>query len=179
MAKIKRISVETITYKDANMSEEEFPAYFEEGNGFVKLDEKNSEKFISNKNAYIQKLEALKEEMHSEIDKLENKNIVTFHEAFYYFAEEFNLNVVAVIEREPGTSPSAGELADIIDKIKNTNAKAIFVEPQYSRSIADTISNETGVQVYTLDPVVTGKLDNDAYINIMKSNLNNLLEALK
>ena len=118
--------------------------------------------------------------MHAELDGIsdENKNIITFHEAFEFFAEEFNLNVVGVIEREPGTYPSAGEVAEIIDKIKQVNAKAIFVEPQYSRSAADTISKETKVPIYVLDPVVSGEYENDAYEKIMRENLKNLKEAL-
>ena len=115
--------------------------------------------------------------MHEELDNLENKNIVTFHEAFEFFAEEFGLNIVGVIEREPGTNPSAGEVAKIIDKIKETSATAIFVEPQYEDSTANVIARETNIPVYTLDPVVTGKLEKEEYENIMKKNLETLEEA--
>ncbi|MBQ9314813.1 MAG: zinc ABC transporter substrate-binding protein [Clostridia bacterium] len=144
-----------------------------------KIDSQNKEKYMANANNYINKLEELKEQMHSELGVLKNRNIVTFHEAFEFFAEEFGLNVVAVIEREPGTSPSAGELAKIIEDIKDTNATAIFVEPQYDAGIANVIANETNKPVYTLDPVVTGELSKDAYERIMKENLRILKEALK
>ena len=70
-------------------------------------------------------------------------------------------------------------MADIIDLIRTKDVKAIFVEPQYSRSAADTIARETGVSVYTLDPVVTGKLEKEAYIDLMNKNLEVLEEALK
>ena len=150
-------------------------------NELMRIDNKNAEKYRENANMYIEKLNELKKEMHEVLDGINdnNKNIVTFHEAFEFFAEEFGLNVVGVIEREPGTSPSAGELAEIIDKIKNTNAKAIFVEPQYSKTAADTISKETGVSIYTLDPVVSGELKKDAYEKIMRENMKNLKEALE
>lgn len=148
-------------------------------NQLSEVDPNNKDKYLSNANTYIQKLEKLKDEMHKDLDTIENKNIVTFHEAFEFFAEEFNLNVVAVIEREPGTSPSAGELANIIDTIKASNANAIFVEPQYEASVANTISKETGIPVYMLNPVVTGSLNKDAYEKIMKENLKVLKEALK
>lgn len=148
-------------------------------NKLSEIDTKNKEKYLSNANAYIEKLESLKNEMHNELDDLEHRNIITFHEAFEFFAEEFNLNVVAVIEREPGTSPSAGELAEIINKTKDTNAVAIFVEPQYDSSVAKVIASETNKPVYTLDPIVTGELNKDAYEKIMKENLEVLKEALK
>ena len=144
-----------------------------------KIDTKNSEEYIQNAKIYIDKLEVLKQEMHETIDDLPNRNIVTFHEAFEFFAEEFDLNIVAVIEREPGTSPSAGELAKIIETIKNTNATAIFIEPQYDAGIANVIAKETKIPVYTLDPIVTGTLGKDSYEKIMRQNLSVLKEALK
>lgn len=144
----------------------------------VKLDRKNAEKYIENANIYISKLEQLKENMHDALGNIENNKIVTFHEAFEYFAEEFDLEIVSVIEREPGTYPSAGEVADIIDLVRNKEVKAIFVEPQYSRSAANTIARETEIPVYELDPIVTGELNKDSYINLMNKNLMVLKEAL-
>lgn len=148
-------------------------------NELIKINPENAEKYIKNANNYISKLEELKKKMHESIDNVANKKIVTFHEAFEFFAEEFGLEIVSVIEREPGTYPSAGEVADIIDLVRSKEVKAIFVEPQYSRSAADTIARETGVSVYTLDPIVTGELNKNAYIELMNSNLEALKEALK
>ena len=144
----------------------------------IKLDQKNEEKYRKNAEEYIAKLEALKTKMHQALDGIENKKIVTFHEAFSYFAEEFGLSIVAVIEREPGTYPNAREVAETIDLIKEKDVKAIFVEPQYSRTAADTIARETKINVYTLDPVVTGEFYKDAYLDLMEQNLNTLIEAL-
>lgn len=148
-------------------------------NSLEKADPNNAEKYANNAKKYIEKLNLLKDEMHSGIDGLGNKNIVTFHEAFDFFAEDFDLNIVAVIEREPGTNPSAGEVAKIIDKVRETNAVAIFVEPQYETSTANVIARETGIPVYTLDPIVSGKLEKEEYENIMRKNLSVLKEALK
>lgn len=148
-------------------------------NELAKIDEKNAEKYLENAQNYIERLKALDQEMHSELKNLENKNIVTFHEAFDYFAEEYGLNIVAVIENEPGTSPSAGQVAQIIEKIKETSAVAIFVEPQYEKTAANVISKETGIPVYTLDPIVSGSLEKGEYERIMRENLEVLKEALK
>ena len=148
-------------------------------NQLIEIDSQNASLYEENTNKYILKLEELKTRMHKALDGIANKNIVTFHEAFDYFAEEFNLNIVAVIEREPGTYPNSKEIANIINDIKDKNVNAIFVEPQYSRTAADTIARETNVKVYELDPIVTGKLDKDAYIEIMSKNLEILEDALK
>ena len=120
--------------------------------------------------------------MHAELDNLPNRDIITFHEAFPYFAEEFNLNIAGVIEIEPDSEPSAKDVEEIIQIIKDKNITSLFTEPQYSSKIANTIANETGTTVYELDPIVTGDATPDAYddyINKMKENLNVLKEALK
>lgn len=143
------------------------------------LDPANAAEYQKNTNDYIQKLEAERTKMHQALDGVKNRDIVTFHESFPYFAKEFNLNIAGVIEREPGSEPSARELDETIDKVKSLNVKALFAEPQYSSKAAATIANETGAKVYTLDPVVTGPMNDDAYINIMDNNLKTLQEALK
>ena len=107
---------------------------------------------------------------------------MTFHEAFPYLAKEFKLNVVSVIEREPGTEPTPQELEATIAKVNSLPVKVLFTEPQYSPAAAETIARETGAKIYTLDPVVTGEADEqamDAYINAMKKNMEVLKEALQ
>jgi len=148
--------------------------------GLLENDNKNAEKYKKNSEDYIKKLEEQKNKMHSELQGIKNKNVVTFHEAFPYFAMEFGLNIVSVVEREPGTEPSAGELSDTINLIKKSNVKVLFAEPQYSADAAQTISTQTGAKVYVLDPVVTGPKDADAesYIRAMDENLKVLKNAL-
>lgn len=145
-------------------------------------DAANKDKYAANAAAYVNKLEALKNDMHSALDNLKNRDIITFHEAFPYFAQEFNLNIAAVVEREPDSEPTPKELGAIIDTVKQSGVKALFAEPQYPSKVADTIARETGAEVYTLDPVVTGEagLDSyDAYINAMEQNKKTLQEALE
>ena len=146
------------------------------------LNPENKEAYESNTNTYVSKLEELKNEMHAELDNLPNRDIITFHEAFPYFAKEFNLNIAGVIEIEPDSEPSAKEIEEIINTIKSKNINALFTEPQYSSKVAETIATETGATVYELDPIVTGDSNPDAYddyINKMKKNLDVLKEALK
>ena len=143
------------------------------------IDSANAPKYKSNAEEYIKKLEILKTKMHQNLDGVKNKNIITFHEAFPYFAQEFNLNIAAVIEREPGSEPSPKELEETINTVRDLKITALFAEPQYPAKAAETIARETGAKVYALDPVVTGDLTLDSYINIMELNLKTLEEAIK
>lgn len=146
------------------------------------LDPENKTQYEDNTNEYVSKLESLSTEMHAELDSLSNRTIITFHEAFPYFAKEFDLNIAGVIQIEPDSEPSAKEIENIIQTIEDNNITALFTEPQYSSKVASTIAAETGAKVYELDPIVTGDATADAYddyINKMKENLNVLKEALK
>jgi zinc transport system substrate-binding protein len=145
----------------------------------AELDPGRAAAYNANADAYVKKLEALRDEMHAALEKYKGTAIVTFHEAFPYFAQEFGLDIAGVVEREPGSEPSAKELAGTIDLINSLNVKALFAEPQYSPASADAIAAETDRKVYTLDPAVTGPMEPDAYISIMEDNLKVLEEALK
>ncbi len=144
-----------------------------------KIDSVHAAKYKENADKYIKKLNILKTEINAQMQGISGKNIITFHEAFPYFAKEFGINIVDVINSEPGNEPSAKEMAEIMEKIKKYNISALFTEPQYSDTSAKIIAAETGAKIYTLDPVVTGNGSKDDYINKMKENIAVLKEALK
>lgn len=150
------------------------------------LDPAHSQQYENNCQIYVSKLDELCSQMHSILDQHAGKKIVTFHEAFPYFADEFNLKIESVIEREPGTAPSPRELAELVNSINSILAGetriALFAEPQYSSSAAQVIARETGLNIYELDPCVTGNSSvseaRDSYINAMKNNAIVLGQAL-
>jgi zinc transport system substrate-binding protein len=148
----------------------------------AKIAPDRAEAFLKNGAAYEAKLKALHDEIVSALKDAKSRDIITFHEAFPYFAAEFGLNVVGVVEREPGAEPNARELADTIRLIRSKKDAALFAEPQYPSQSAGIIARETGVQVHSLDPVATGPIEpakaRDYYVEKMRENLNALKEAL-
>ncbi|MBL8026537.1 MAG: zinc ABC transporter substrate-binding protein [Fibrobacteres bacterium] len=148
-------------------------------NELAAADPANSDSYKKNGEAYIKKLEDLKAKFNDAVNSFSNKKIITFHEAFPYFAKEFNLDIVDIIEREPGSEPSAGELASTVRIVRKNGIKALFAEPQYPAKSAETIAKETGATVYILDPAVSGDMDKDAYVRAMEKNLTVLIKALK
>ena len=149
------------------------------GEGLAELDPAYASLYRANAEAYAERLADLRTRMHEGLDDLPNRDIITFHEAFPYLAEEFNLNNLTVIQREPGTEPSPAELAKTIELVQNSPVKALFAEPQYDSQAADIIARETGLEVFILDPAATGPMDPDAYIQIMEENQKTLMKALK
>ena len=151
--------------------------------GLAAADPAHAADYAKNAASYMARLDALRQKMHAALDGLKNRDIITFHEAFPYFASEFNLKIAGVIEREPGSEPSAGELAKTIQIVRKSKVKALFAEPQYPSKSANVIKNETGVPVSILDPAVTGPRKpakaRDSYINTMEANLKVLQKALQ
>ena len=139
--------------------------------------------FRANASAYNASLSALEEKMRAALAPYAGTPIVTFHEAFPYFARDFDLDLAGEIEREPGAEPSARELADTVKLVRERKVKALFAEPQFPDKSAQVVARETGVRVYSLDPVVTGPSDPEeargAYLRAMEKNLEVLQEALR
>ena len=139
--------------------------------------------FRANASAYNASLSALEEKMRAALAPYAGTPIVTFHEAFPYFARDFDLDLAGEIEREPGAEPSARELADTVKLVRERKVKALFAEPQFPDKSAQVVARETSVRVYSLDPVVTGPSDPEeargAYLRAMEKNLEVLQEALR
>ena len=70
------------------------------------------------------------------------------------------------------------EIAETCDLVSTQGIKTLFVEPQYPQKAAETIARETGADIFTLDPVVSGDGTPESYENIMRANALVLTEAL-
>jgi zinc transport system substrate-binding protein len=141
-------------------------------------DPRHAPAYQRNCTAYVAQLTALRAEMQAGLSGATTRTIVTFHEAFPYFAREFDLRIAAVIEREPGSEPNPRELAETIQLVRTAGVTALCAEPQYSARAAAAIARECGATVYLLDPAVTGPMTKDAYLTIMRRNLATLQQAL-
>ena len=135
----------------------------------------------ANLDAYRARLETLDAALKEGLSGLSRRDIITFHEAFPYFAEAYGLRVVAVVNKEPGEAVSAAQMAELISLIRELGNPPLFVEPQYEELSARTLSEETGAPVFTLDPVVTGpetEVPLDYYETVMLRNMTTLQAAL-
>ena len=145
--------------------------------GLANADPDHADAYRSNAEAYILKLEQLKAEIAEQLAPYAGREIITFHEAFTYFAEAFGLHVAGVIATEPGEEPSTRNIADTCDLVNTLGIRTLFVEPQYPQKAAQTIARETGASIYTLDPCVSGDGSMESYENIMRENARVLTEA--
>ena len=142
------------------------------------------ELFALNAQAYQQKLAGLDSEFQQLGKKLANTRIVIQHGVFDYLARDTGLEIVAVIAAIPGQDPSAAEALNLVRVIREKKAGAIFTEPQYPDSIAQTVARESGVPLAMLDPAANfthspqEPAPLDYYETIMRTNLHTLAETL-
>ncbi len=146
--------------------------------GLSALLPEQADRIEENAGAYIERLSALDAELRAAIEALPHKQIVTFHEAFPYFALAYGLEIKAVVALEPDEPISPRMLKQVIEKVKAAGNPPLFSEPQYENTALRTVARETGAPMYELDPLVTGGGEKTAYEDAMRKNLSVLLEAL-
>lgn len=151
----------------------------------IQFDPDGAPVYTSNADAYIAKLNTLDAWIAEQVNQIpaERRLLVTNHEAFGYFAERYGFRVVGtVIESfSSDASPSAQQLAALIDQIKSSGAPAIFLDGSDNTALAQQIAGETDVKVIT--DLHLESLTNEApaptYIDMMKYNVTQILNALK
>lgn len=146
--------------------------------GLAEADPDHAAAYRQNAERYVAELTALDEELKAQLAPFAGAEIITFHEAFAYFADAYHLHVAGVIANEPGEEPSTRDIADTCDLVTELDIKTLFVEPQYPQKAAETIARETGASIYTLDPCVSGDGTKESYETIMRENAKVLTEAL-
>jgi len=140
-----------------------------------KADPKNAATYAANATRYVERLHALDRDLTAALAPAKGRRIVTYHNAFPYFADRYKLSLVGVIEEVPDISPSPKYLAALQKVIRDKNVKIIFTEPQFSPKLAQRISKDTGVPLAELDTIETGPLKPTAYEEGLRRNLETLV----
>jgi len=110
----------------------------------------------------------------------DHRRVVSFHDAFPYYAAAYGLEIVGVVVPVPGQEPSASEVAKLVDAIREAGVTAIFAEAQFSPKVADQIAAETGATVVaTLYNDSLGDPPADSYVGIMRWDTDQVVEALR
>ena len=143
---------------------------------FSNSDPKNKEYYQSNAVKYIEELDLLDSKIRNELSNC-NHDFVAFHDAFSYFADEYNLNQHTIISsNDPHGEATAKTLENVISTAKELNIKVIFSEENVNPRTSEIIANEINGKVLVLSPLEVSS--DGTYISKMIENLNNLKEAL-
>ncbi len=145
----------------------------------VEVDPEGAAIYQANAATYLEELDALDKETAAAIESIppERRKLVTFHDAFPYFAERYGLEIVGVVVESPGREPSARELANLTDKIRSQQVPTVFDEPEYNASMLEMAAKEAGVEMKTL--LSHAYTDNvHSYVELIRFDVQQLVEGL-
>jgi ABC-type Zn uptake system ZnuABC Zn-binding protein ZnuA len=153
--------------------------------GLTQFDPDGAEVYQGNASTYIDELTELDAWINGQVAQIEPQRrvLVTNHESLGYFAERYGFRVVGAVipSFSSNASPSAQQMADLIEQIKLYEAPAIFLDASDNPDLAKQIAAETGVKVVNdlhleslteAGPAAT-------YIDMMKDNVTKIVQALQ
>jgi zinc transport system substrate-binding protein len=126
--------------------------------GLCEVDPDGSDLYMRNRDDYIEKLRALDLELNASFASAEKKIFVVHHPAWTYFARDYGLQQIPLMENEKEPGPKY--LGHVIDLAREENITTIFIEPEYNPKAAEVIASEMGAKVVSLDPLAEGYLEN-------------------
>ncbi len=136
----------------------------------------------SARDAGLAEIAALDEELRVGFAAVEAsaRKIVTFHDAFGYFARAYEIEIVGVAVEAPGQEPSAKEIAALIDAIKAAGVTSVFSEAQFPSKVLDQVAAETGATVLeNLYSDALGDAPANSYLGAMRANASAILASFK
>jgi ABC-type Zn uptake system ZnuABC Zn-binding protein ZnuA len=136
----------------------------------------------SARDAGLAEIAALDEELRVGFAAIDasTRKIVTFHDAFGYFARAYEIEIVGVAVEAPGQEPSAKEIAALIDAIKAAGVTSVFSEAQFPSKVLDQVAAETGATVLeNLYSDALGDAPANSYFGAMRANASAILASFK
>lgn len=126
--------------------------------GLVKIDPKNKEYYLINKENYLKELRQLDKNITAELSNKTGTKILVYHPSWGYFCQDYGLSQIA-IEKE-GKDPTPKEMMNIVNISKKENITAIFVSPHYNTRSSEVIASEIGAKVIFIDELSPDYIDN-------------------
>lgn len=154
--------------------------------GLIQADPAGKDTYARNAAVYIEKLRDLDVWIRQQVSAIpeERRLLVTNHESLGYFADRYGFKIVGTLLPSISTSasPSAQQLARLVDQIRATQAKAIFLETGSNPQLARQVAEETGVRVVTdiyTHSITAAGGKAPTYLDMMRANTEAIVGALK
>ena len=137
-----------------------------------------AEAYRENAKAYKGKLAEKERELKEMLAAAQGMPILTFHDAWFYFAENFGLTIAGTFEPAAGEEPTPRYLAELHRKIETEHIHIIFIEPQLSTGVLESFAKDSGVNIAVLDPL-GGVEGRTTYLELMEFNADSIRQALQ
>ena len=145
---------------------------------FAQVDPKNATTYNGNLARFNAKLDAKYADWQKQLAPYRGARIVTYHKDFVYLAQRFGLTIVDELEPKPGIAPSPAHLAQVIGKMKSSNAKVILVQPFQNRKTAETVARQTGATVLDISQQPGAVPNTTTYFDLMDNIVKTLAGGL-
>ena len=154
-----------------------------------KIDSTNASFYEANNKEYIKKLDALEKEVRQTIATLpkEKRVLITAHDAFNYFGQEYGFEVVGLQGLSTATEAGVQDVQRLAQLIIDKKVKSIFVETSVPKRTIEALQKAVNSKGY--DVAIGGTLYSDAlgnagtdegtYIGMFRYNVNTIVNALK
>ncbi len=136
--------------------------------------------YQANATRYLAELAQLDADLRAQIATIPaaQRKLVTFHDAFPYFAQAYGLELVGFVVRSPGREPSAREVKDLGETLRAQGVRTVYKEPQLNAKLLEQAAKDAGVKVDVLySDALTG--DIATYVAMMRRNGEHLVRGLR
>ena len=96
------------------------------------------------------------------------RTLVTFHDAFGYFARRYDLEILGFVVEGPDEEPSAEDIAALVTAMRERGARVIFTEPQFNARVVEQVANETGATIRILHSQLSEATP--TYLSLLRAN---------
>ena len=147
----------------------------------IETDPEGAETYKANAREYLAKLDKLDGYIKDHAGSIpeERRKLVTFHDAFPYFARAYGFELVGVVLQNPDAEPSGRKVADLVRKVESESVPAVFTEPQFNAKLAETIAAEADVEVYEVyTDTLEKKKSAGSYEAMMRTNIERIKGGL-
>lgn len=144
-----------------------------------RIDPARTAVYASNAQAYVARLHQLDADIRQSLAGVTNRAIVTYHDAFPYFAQRYGLEIAGVVEQVPEVNPTPKYLSKLGRMMRGRRIDVIFVPPGGDTRLARRIAADLRAKLVELDTLETGPLSPSAYEERMRYNAAVLQKHLK
>lgn len=150
----------------------------------VDLDPDNKDYYGANFTALMDRLEDLDQQMSVAAQTVpeENRKLLTYHDSWAYWADNYGFTVIGAIQPSDFSEPSAKEVADLIDQVKEESVPAVFGSEVFPSGVLENIADETGAQYVDdlRDDDLPGEPGDEghSYLGLMVNNMRIMIPAL-
>lgn len=144
--------------------------------GLSTVDKEHKQEYQENAGVYCEKIQKLTEQIDEIKEVLSGKNVIIFHEAYEYVAQQYGMHVTYCMDLDEERQVSAGEVAEVMEQIRDNQVAVILAEELYGKDMGNTVEKEGDCKVYYLDALVRGTYEKDSYLNAMQENIDLMKE---